>query len=448
MRKKTRILVVDDELSIRISLGDLLRRDGHQVDVAEKAEPALEALKTQSFDLLIVDIKMPGMDGLEMLKLVKEDDPDTPVVMMTAYGSIDSAVKAMKLGAVDYVVKPFDPLEIGMLIERILENQIIRREHQLLKHQVKACGSYGPMIGRSPAMLKLFELVDDVSTTDSVVLISGDSGTGKEVLARAIHEKSSRSEGLFVGVNFGAFTESLLESELFGHEKGAFTGAESAKQGLLEAAAGGTLFLDEIGDASPKMQIDLLRVLQERKFRRVGGVKDVEADFRVLAATNRDLEQAVEAGTFRQDLYYRLNVVQINIPPLRERKEDIPALADHLLEKLRLRLNKKISVISPEAMQFLLNHDWPGNVRELENAIERALVVGKQKRIMPEDLPIVLQEPGEAPADESLDSWERDYIARKLEHYDWNISQTAQVLKIDRGTLYAKIKKYGLSREQ
>jgi len=297
-------------------------------------------------------------------------------------------------------------------------------------------------------MLKLFELVDDVSTTDSVVLISGDSGTGKEVLARAIHEKSSRSEGLFVGVNFGAFTESLLESELFGHEKGAFTGAESAKQGLLEAAAGGTLFLDEIGDASPKMQIDLLRVLQERKFRRVGGVKDVEADFRVLAATNRDLEQAVEAGTFRQDLYYRLNVVQINIPPLRERKEDIPALADHLLEKLRLRLNKKISVISPEAMQFLLNHDWPGNVRELENAIERALVVGKQKRIMPEDLPIVLQEPGEAPADESLDSWERDYIARKLEHYDWNISQTAQVLKIDRGTLYAKIKKYGLSREQ
>jgi len=448
MRKKTKILVVDDELSIRISLGDLLRRDGHQVDVAEKAEPALEMLKTQSFDLLILDIKMPGIDGLEMLKRVKEDDLDTSVVMMTAYGSIDSAVKAMKLGAIDYVVKPFDPLEIGMLIERILETQIIRREHRLLKNQVKICGSYGPMIGRSPAMLKLFELVEDVAITDSVVLIAGESGTGKEVLARAIHDQSARSEGLFVGVNFGAFTESLLESELFGHEKGAFTGAESSKQGLLEAAGGGTLFLDEIGDASPKMQIDLLRVLQERKFRRVGGVKDIETDFRVLAATNRDLEQAIEAGVFRQDLYYRLNVVQIHIPPLRERLEDIPALVEHFLEKLCVRLNKKINSISPEAMQFLQNHDWPGNVRELENAIERALVVGKQKRIMPEDLPIVMHEPGEAPANESLDSWERDYIARKLEHYDWNISQTAQVLKIDRGTLYAKIKKYGLSREQ
>jgi transcriptional regulator with PAS, ATPase and Fis domain len=303
------------------------------------------------------------------------------------------------------------------------------------------------MIGRSPAMLKLFELVEDVATTDSVVLISGESGTGKEVLARAIHEKSSRSEGLFVGVNFGAFTESLLESELFGYEKGAFTGAESSKPGLLEAAAGGTLFLDEIGDASPKMQIDLLRVLQERKFRRVGGVKDVDADFRVLAATNRDLEQAVESGAFRQDLYYRLNVVQIDIPPLRERREDIPALAEHFLEKLCVRLNKKTSSISPEGMQLLLNHDWPGNVRELENAIERALVVGKQKRIMPEDLPIALQGSGEASADESLDSWEQSYIAAKLEHYDWNISRTAQALKIDRSTLYAKIKKYGLSRE-
>jgi len=397
MRRKTRILVVDDELSIRISLGDLLRRDGHQVDVAESAGPALEMLKTQAFDLLIVDIKMPGMDGLEMLEHVKDLDPDVPVVMMTAYGSIDSAVKAMKLGANDYVVKPFDPLEIGMLVERILKEQTVRREHQLLKHQVKTCGSYGPMIGRSPAMLKLFELVEDVATTDSVVLVSGESGTGKEVLARAIHEKSSRSDGLFVGVNFGAFTESLLESELFGHEKGAFTGAEESKPGLLEAAAGGTLFL--------------------------------------------------ESGTFRRDLYYRLNVVRIDIPPLRERREDIPALAEHFLEKLRLRLNKKTSSISPEGMQLLLNHDWPGNVRELENAIERALVVGKQKRIAPEDLPIALQGAGEASADESLDSWEQSYISAKLEHYDWNISRTAQALKIDRSTLYAKIKKYNLSRD-
>ncbi|MBE9505430.1 MAG: sigma-54-dependent Fis family transcriptional regulator [Chloroflexi bacterium] len=448
MRKKTRILVVDDELSIRVSLGDLLRRDGHQVEVAENAESALEMLKTQSFDLLIVDIKMPGMDGLEMLKRVKEDDADASMVMMTAYGSIDSAVQAMKLGAIDYIVKPFDPLEIGMLIERIFKDQRMRREHELLKHQVKVCGSYGPMIGQSPAMLKLFELVEDVSATDSVVLISGESGTGKEVLARMIHDRSSRAEGLFVGVNFGAFTESLLESELFGYEKGAFTGADSPKKGLLEIASGGTFFLDEIADASPKMQIDLLRVLQERKFRRVGGLKDKEMDFRMLAATNRDLEKAIEEGGFRRDLYYRLNVVQIQIPPLRERREDIPALAKHFLEMLRVRLNKKINSISPEAMQLLVNHDWPGNVRELENAIERALVVGKQKRIMPQDLPIALQGPGEKPDDESLDSWERDYIAGKLEQYEWNISRTAQVLKIDRGTLYSKINKYGLSQEQ
>jgi DNA-binding NtrC family response regulator len=445
MRKKFRILVVDDELSIRISLGDLLRRDGYQVEVADSGESALEMLKTQSFDLLMVDVKMPGMDGLEMLERVMEDDPDTTVVMMTAYGSIDSAVRAMKLSAIDYVVKPFDPLKIGTLVKQLFKSELMRREHKLLKHQVRVCGSYGPMIGQSPAMLKLFELIEDVSSTDSVVLISGESGTGKEVLARTIHEKSPRSNGLFVGVNFGAFTESLLESELFGYEKGAFTGATTSKKGLLEIASGGTFFLDEIGNASPKMQIDLLRVLQERKFRRVGGLRDEEMDFRVLAATNRDLEKAIEEGSFRQDLYYRLNVVQIRIPPLRERREDIPVLSKHFLEVLRVRLNKKTSSISPEAMQYLVNYDWPGNVRELENAIERALVVGKQKRIMPKDLPIVLQEPGERPADESLDYWERDYIARKLEQYDWNISRTAQALKIDRGTLYTKIKKYGLS---
>lgn len=445
MRKKFRILVVDDELSIRISLGDLLRRDGYQVEVAESAESALEMLKTQSFDLLMVDVKMPGMDGLEMLERVKEDDPDTTVVVMTAYGSIDSAVQAMKLDAIDYVVKPFDPLKIGTLVKQIFKNELMRREHRLLKHQVQVCCGYGPMIGQSPAMLKLFELVEDVSSTDSVVLITGESGTGKEVLARTIHEKSPRSNGLFVGLNFGAFTESLLESELFGYEKGAFTGATTSKKGLLEIASGGTFFLDEVGNASPKLQIDLLRVLQERKFRKVGGLRDEEVDFRLLAATNRDLEKAIEEGNFRQDLYYRLNVVQVHIPPLRERREDIPALAKHFLEVLRARLNKKTSLISPEAMQYLVAYDWPGNVRELENAIERALVVGKQKRIMPEDLPIVLQGPSGEPIDESLDLRERDYIAKKLAQYEWNISRTAQALKIDRGTLYAKIKRYELS---
>ncbi|MCD6161432.1 MAG: sigma-54-dependent Fis family transcriptional regulator [candidate division Zixibacteria bacterium] len=445
MQKKFRILVVDDELSIRISLGDLLRRDGYRVEAAESGESALEILKAQSFDLLMVDVKMPGIDGLEMLKRVKENDPDTTVVMMTAYGSVDSAVQAMKLGAIDYVVKPFDPLKIGTLVKQIFRNELMRREHKLLKHQIRVCGSYGPIIGQSSAMLKLFELVEDVASTDSVVLISGESGTGKEVLARTIHEKSPRSKGLFVGINFGAFTESLLESELFGYEKGAFTGATTSKRGLLEIASGGTFFLDEIGNASPKMQIDLLRVLQERKFRRVGGLRDEDVDFRVLAATNRDLEDAIKEGNFRQDLYYRLNVVQICIPPLRERRDDIPILAKHFMEVLRVHLNKKTSLISPEAMHYLVTYDWPGNVRELKNAIERALVVGKQKWIMPEDLPLMLQEPSGEPIDESLDSQERDYIVRKLKQYEWNISQTAQALKIDRGTLYAKIKKYGLS---
>ena len=445
MRKKTRILIVDDELAIRVSLGDWLRRDGHQVDVAESGRAALDALKTQSFDVLIADVKMPGMSGLELLEQVKKDDPAMPVVMMTAYGSIESAVQAMKLGATDYVVKPFDPLEIGMLVGRILEDRLLRREHELLKHRVRDLVSAGLLVGQSPAMRKVFELIEDVSATDSVVLITGESGTGKEPVARALHQKSGRAQGPFVAVNFGSFTETLLESELFGHERGAFTGAVAAKQGLFELAAGGTLFLDEIGDASPKLQIDLLRVLQERKFRRVGGLRDLEVDFRFLSATNRDLEQAVGEGTFRRDLYYRLNVIQIHVPALRERREDIPALAEHFLERLRIRLNRKVASISPEALALLQRYDWPGNVRELENAIERAVVVGKEKRVQPQDLPISLQgAPCPEPADESLEAWEKIHVLRKLEQYKWNISQAAQALQIDRGTLYAKIKKYGI----
>jgi DNA-binding NtrC family response regulator len=445
MRKKTRILIVDDELAIRLSLAAWLRRDGHEVEVAEGGRAALEALRAQSFDVLISDMKMPGMSGQELLAQVANDDPELPVVMMTAYGSIESAVQAMKGGAVDYVVKPFDPLEIGMLVTRILDDRRLRREHELLKHRVRDLGGAGLLIGGSPSMAKVFELIDDVAAADSVVLITGESGTGKELVARAIHQKSTRAQGPFVGVNFGAFTETLLESELFGHEKGAFTGAVAAKQGLFELAAGGTLFLDEIGDASPKLQIDLLRVLQERKFRRVGGLRDLEVAFRLLSATNRDLARAVEEGTFRRDLYYRLNVIQLHVPALRERREDIPVLAEHFLEKLRVRLNRRVTSVSPEALALLQHHDWPGNVRELENAVERAVVVGKEARILPRDLPISLQGmPCPEPADESLEAWEKIHVLRLLEKYAWNISQTAQALQIDRGTLYAKIKKYGL----
>ncbi|MCF8145363.1 MAG: sigma-54 dependent transcriptional regulator [Deltaproteobacteria bacterium] len=442
----TKILIVDDELIMRESLAGWLQRDGYHVEKAASGEEALEMLKGVKFDILLVDMKMEGMSGLDVLRSVRESDPDVAVVIITAFGSISTAIDAMKQGAYDYLLKPFDPNELGMLIEKIVQRQARERETLFLKEEYRERTRFENMIGQAPSMQKVFDLVQDVAPNDATVLILGETGTGKGLAARAIHTQSPRSEGPFVVVNCGAFPEHLLESELFGYQKGAFTDAKTTKKGRLELAHQGTLFLDEIGEISMRMQIDLLRVLEDRVFYRVGGTQPIEADFRVIAATNKNLEEAIKERTFREDLYYRLNVIAFAMPPLRERKEDIPLLAEHFLRRFAQETNKDIDQISREAMDEMMLYEWPGNVRELENAIERAVVIGKERKIMPEDLPIFRQEYIESVEDQSLKSVEREHIAHVLKKNGWNISKSAEILGIDRTTLYNKIRRYGIER--
>ncbi|MBW1887810.1 MAG: sigma-54-dependent Fis family transcriptional regulator, partial [Deltaproteobacteria bacterium] len=361
----TKILIVDDELIMRKSLADWLERDGYQVETAVSGEEALERCKDIRFDILLVDIKMEGMSGLDVLKQIKESDPDVEVVMITAYGSISTAIEAMKNGAYDYLLKPFDPNELVVLIEKIIEHQAQSRENLYLKELNKDRTRFESMIGQSRPMQDVFDLIEDVAPTDSTVLITGETGTGKGLAAKAIHTKSPRCEGPFVVVNCGAIPEHLMESELFGHQKWAFTDAKETKKGRLELAHGGTLFLDEIGEISMRMQIDLLRVLEDHVFYRVGGTQPIEADFRVIAAVNRDLDEEIKAGRLREDLYYRLNVISFQMPPLRERKEDIPLLVDHFLRRFAQETNKPIDNISREALDEMMLYEWPGNVREL-----------------------------------------------------------------------------------
>jgi DNA-binding NtrC family response regulator len=442
----TKILIVDDEMIMRESLAGWLERDGHHVETVSSGEDALERLKDTRFDILLLDIKMEGMSGLDVLKRIKESDPDVDVVMITAYGSISTAIEAMKNGAYDYLLKPFDPNELGVLIDKIIEHQNQARENLFLREQYRDRTRFESMIGQSPAMQDVFDLVEDIAPTDSTILITGETGTGKGLAAKAIHTNSPRCQGPFVVVNCGAFPEHLLESELFGHQKGAFTDAKATKKGRLELAHGGTLFLDEIGEISMRMQIDLLRVLEDRVFYRVGGTQPMEADFRVIAATNRNLEDAIKQGIFREDLFYRLNVISFAMPTLRNRKEDIPLLAEHFLRRFAQETNKPIDRISREAMDELMLYEWPGNVRELENAIERAVVVGKERMVQPGDLPIFREEYMAIPADDSLSEVEKVHIAHVLEKNHWNISRSAEILGIDRSTLYAKIKKYEIQR--
>ncbi|MEJ2726167.1 MAG: sigma-54 dependent transcriptional regulator [Deltaproteobacteria bacterium] len=444
--ENAKILIVDDELIMRESLAGWLQRDGHETDTAASGEEALEKLKDTRFDILLVDIKMEGMSGLDVLKQVKENDPDVAVVMITAYGSIASAIEAMKNGAYDYLLKPFDPNELGILIEKIMEHQAQRLETLYLREQDKDRTRFESMIGQSGALQKIFDLIEDIAPTDSTVLITGETGTGKGLAARAIHTQSPRCGGPFVVVNCGAFPEHLLESELFGYQKGAFTDAKATKKGRLELAHAGTLFLDEIGTISMRMQIDLLRVLEDRVFYRLGGTQPIEADFRVIAATNRDLEQAIKEGSFREDLYYRLNVISFTMPPLREHKEDIPLLAEHFLHRFTQETNKPIDQIGREAMDEMMLYDWPGNVRELENAIERAVVVGKGRRIVPQDLPIFRPEYRTPPANKSLQDVERAHLMTVLNDNRWNILKSARILGIDRSTLYKKIKRYNIRK--
>jgi DNA-binding NtrC family response regulator len=416
------------------------------VDKAASGEEALQKMESHRYDILLVDIKMEGMSGLELLKQVKENDEDVDVVMITAYGSIPSSIEAMKNGAYDYLLKPFDPNELGVLIEKIVERQAQAKENLYLKEEHRERTRFESMIGQSASMQNVFDFIQDVAPTDTTILITGETGTGKGLAAKAIHTNSPRKEGPFVGINCGAIPEHLMESELFGHQKGAFTDAKENKKGRLELAHGGTLFLDEIGEITMRMQIDLLRVLEERVFYRVGGTQPIEADFRVITATNRNLETAIKEGIFREDLYYRLNVISFAMPALRERKEDIPLLADHFLRRFSQETNKPFDGISREAMDEMMMYEWPGNIRELENAIERAVVVGKGKKIEPENLPIFRPEYCEPPR-MSLKDMERAHIRQVLEENDWNIARSAKLLEIDRTTLYSKIKKYDLQKE-
>ena len=442
----TSILIVDDELIMRESLAGWLERDGHKVQKSPSGEDALAKLKDTRFDILLVDIKMEGISGLDVLRSVKENDPDVAVVMITAYGSIPTAIEAMKNGAYDYMLKPFDPNELGVLIDKIIRYQDQAREMQFLREEVKERTRFESMIGQSKPMQEIFDLICDVAPMDSTVLITGQTGTGKGLAAKAIHTNSPRCNGPFVTVNCGAIPEHLMETELFGHQKGAFTDAKETKKGRLELAHGGTLFLDEVGEISMRMQIDLLRVLEDRIFYRVGGTQPMEADFRVIAATNRNLEEAIKEGIFREDLFYRLNVISIIMPSLSQRKEDIPLLAEHFLQRFIQETNKHIDKISREAMDELMLYDWPGNVRELENAIERAVVVGKDRQMRAEDLPILCYGPFHEPQNNSLKEVERSHIRQILADNDWNIARSAKILEIDRSTLYSKIKKYDLQK--
>ena len=444
--KKEKILVVDDEKIVRESLFHWFQEEGYQVETAEDGETALRIFDKNKFDLLLVDMKMPGMSGLELLSKVKEIDKDTIVILITAFASVPTAIKALKDGAYDYVTKPVDPDELEHLVKKALEQRSLRVENEQLKGSIDEIIKPDNLIGESAQMKKIYELIHTVAPTDTTVMIRGESGTGKELVAKAIHINSRRKYFPIIPVNCGALAESILESELFGHEKGAFTGAQFKRKGKFEMADGGTIFLDEIGSVTSKMQVELLRVIESKQFSRVGGNQIIKSDFRVIIATNEPLEDLVKQGKFREDLYYRLNVFSIVIPPLRERTGDIPVLAFYFLNNFCNAMNKNIKNISPEAMEFLTKYDWPGNVRELENAIERAVVVGKGDTIKVDDLPFHVSSSQSATGngDNSMTAMEKKHISRVLNENNWNISKSALALEIDRVTLYNKINKYGL----
>ena len=381
-----RVLIVDDEAGMRDFLSILLRKEGYGVSVAESSDKAVDLVARGEFDLVISDISMPGLSGIEVLRQARTSNPDTPVILITAYASTESAVEALKLGAYDYLIKPFDVEELKNVVHNALEKRRLEHENRILKRELKEKARLDDLVGDSPRMKEVLELIDRIAPTHSTVLICGESGTGKELAARAIHMRSPRQGRPFVSINCGAMPDELLESELFGHARGSFTGAVTSKKGLFEVADGGTVFLDEIGDTTPAMQVKLLRVLQDRRIRRVGGTEESEVNVRVLAATNQDLEQLVREKRFREDLYYRINVIQILMPPLRDKREDIPRLVRHFLQKYSAVMGKKMAGVSDEAMQQFLDHAWPGNVRELENVIERAVALAMGETITPEDL--------------------------------------------------------------
>ncbi len=445
MDAKGKLLIVDDELSVRDSLHKWFREEGYDVGTAEDAGEALTRMAEHRWDVALVDIKMRGTDGIELQRRMHEIDAELIVIIMTGYASVETAVTALKNGAYDYVTKPLDPDEIAHLVKNALSHRRTKEENVLLREAVAEIAHPPDLVGQSATMKRVFDAIETVGPTDATVLINGESGTGKELVARAIHAASPRRFHPMVTIHCGALTETLLESELFGHEKGAFTGAQYRKKGKFEVAEGGTVFLDEIGDITLKTQTDLLRVLQEREIVRVGGNQPIHVDFRCVAATNKNLEELIDDGRFRPDLFYRLNVFRIEVPPLRERKEDIPLLVNHFIHKFSMQMNKKITRVAPAAMYSLQQHDWPGNVRELENAVERAMVVAKEPELREEDFILKARAASNA-AGKSLEEMEKAHILRVLEECSWNQTRAAEVLEIDRVTLHNKLKKYGWTR--
>ena len=443
MKTSISILIVDDEESVRDSLYNWFIEDGYEVDSAANAKEALSKIESGNFDIILADIKMPGMDGLEMHRRIKEFDSAAIVIVMTAFASVETAVQALKDGAFDYITKPFDPDDLSHLIRNAARQISLRSENETLKNKIVTLENIEDIVGNSESMIRVLKEVENVAASSSSVIITGESGTGKELIAHAIHSNSPRKFFPMVTVHCGALSEDLLESELFGHEKGAFTGAMFNRKGRFEMADGGTIFLDEIATISMKMQVELLRVLESKTFTRVGGNKEIKSDFRIICATNKDLKKMVADGSFREDLYYRLNVVNIAIPPLRDRKEDIPMLVSYFIKKYCTSMSRDLITIDHAALQRLEEYNYPGNVRELENMIERAIVVGNGKEILLKDFP--LETDSVIDSNDSLDELEKKYIQKTLEKYDWNISRSAKILQIDRVTLYNKIKKYQLS---
>jgi DNA-binding NtrC family response regulator len=440
------ILVVDDEEAMRVSMAAWLEKNGHHVEMAASGEEALAILEHKPCDLVLLDIKMPGMDGHELLRQVKTRHPTIIIVMVTAYGTIESAVTALKEGASDYLRKPFDPRDLILLIRKLAEEKAARDEYHLLCERLSAFEDKGldNLIGASAVIQALFRQIHEVAPAAVPVLITGETGTGKELVARAIHSRSERRRGPFVAINCGAVPEQLLESELFGHEQGAFTGAVKTRLGRLEMADQGTLFLDEVGEISIHMQVSLLRALEEKCFLRVGGSREVHSDFRLICATHRDIPALVEAGTVRNDFYYRINVISIHVPPLREREDDIILLAHHFIRRFSREIGKSIHTLTPAAYRLLIRHTWPGNVRELMNVIERAVVVCHDTTIDTDHLTFLSPKVEELAAGMTLAEMECRLIRQTLKETKGNISRSASILGINRGTLARRIKKHGI----
>lgn len=457
-----RILVVDDEMIVCESCKRILEEEGYEVETALSGKEAFDQMKAAPFDIVITDLKMPGIDGMEVLKTIRKEYPDTFVIMITGFSTVETAVEAMKLGAFDYIPKPFTPDEVTIVVKRAVEKKSLMAENIYLRQELQEKYGFHNIVGKSKKMQEIYRIIAKVAMTDSTVLIYGQSGTGKELIARAIHFNSSRREKQFVPVDCAVLSENLLESELFGHIRGSFTGAVTTKPGLFEVADGGTVFLDEIGNISLSIQAKLLRVLQEREFTPVGGTKAKKVDIRLIAATNKDLEKMIKEETFREDLFYRLNIVPIYLPPLRERQEDIPVLATHFLKKYAEEMGKTIKGFSPEAMEKLMRHPWPGNVRELENVIERTVVMidddmvrvehlilpGQQnKEVLENHVPLTSEELKEIKKqvrEKAVEEIERAFVLNALERHQWNVTRAAEEVGMLRPNFQALMRKYNI----